>query len=593
MPRRFRPLALAAALALVAGAPARAQNGAAQNGTGSGIADVSDAPTLAVVGGERIDGAAFAARYGTLLIKSGQRDDARLRHRVLSDMVGERLLVQEARAIGLPETAAYRREDALTRRRLALAYYAERALFEPITVTDAEREEAFARTRTTVTARHLYARTREAAEALRARLARGERFEALAREVFSDSALAASGGLLAPFSFDEMDAAFEDAAFTLPVGAISAPLRTEQGYSVIRVERRDVLPIASGTDFARILDRLDAYVRTRKRQAARATFLVRREAEMAPALHAAGMNALLRQSGAIARLDGASDGEIRTAVASVGDDARLPAITFQSGPRRVTWTAADVLRQAAFASDRTRARIATPADLAAVVRALALQQTLVDEAAARGYDREAPYSRAVAEAMDAYTVRTRRAALARPNAPEDSVRAAFARVEGDLVTPPRVDVSEIVVGDAALAMRLRRDLDGGADFAVLARAHSERPGAARSGGRLGWASDAELGALAGPLLAAADGETVGPLAVGGRYVIARVHAREMPRAMTWEEARPLLARIVGARIGARAFEAHLARLRDRAAIAFDADALTTLPLYPSAPRPASSPAASR
>ncbi len=590
MTRTLRTAALAAALALVAGAPARAQVGSIG---ASAVVDASDAPTLAVVSGERIDGAAFAARYGTLLIKAGLPDDVRLRHRVLSEMVGERLLVQEARAIGLPATAAYRREEALARRRLVLAYYAERALFEPITVTDAEREEAFARTRTTVTARHLYARTREAAEALRSRLARGERFETLAREVFADSALAASGGLLAPFSFDEMDAAFEDAAFTLPIGVVSAPVRTEQGYSVIRVERRDVLPIASGTDFARILDRLDAYVRTRKRQAARAAFLVRREAEMAPALHAAGMNALLRQSGAIARLDGASDVEVRTAVAATGDDARLPAITFRSGTRQVTWTAADVIRQAAFASDRTRARIATPADLAAVVRALALQQTLVDEAAARGYDREAPYSRAVAEAMDGYTVRTRRVALARPNAPEDSVRAAFARVEGDLVTPPRVDVSEIIVGDAALAARLRRDLDGGADFAALARAHSERPGAARSGGRLGWASDAELGALAGPLLAARDGETIGPMAVGGRYVIARVHAREMPRAMTWEEARPFLARIVGERIGNRAFEAHLSALRDRATIAFDADALVALPLYPSAPRPASSPAASR
>lgn len=573
----LRRAAAFVALALTAGAGPRVQ--------------AQDAPTLAVVDGERIDGDAFRSRYADLLLRSGLRDDPRLRRRVLSDLVAERLLVHEAHAIGLPATDAWRREEARERRRLLLAYYAERVLFEPIAVTEAERDEAFLRTRTTVTARHLYARTREGAERLRARLAAGETFEALAREVFGDSALATSGGLLPPFSFDEMDAAFEDAAFTLPIGQVSAPVRTEQGYSVIRVERRDVLPLAASGDYARVVDRLDAYVRTRKRQAARADALARREAEMAARLTPAGVAALARRAGTLTQLDGASDAEVRRAVAAAGSDASLAVVSFTSGGRRVTWTAADVLRQAAFASDRTRARLASADDVAAFVRALALQQTLVDEAAARGLDREATYTRAVAEAMDQTAVRLRREALARPNAPPDSVRAEYARLAPDLVRPARVDVSEIVVADEATARRLRADLDRGAAFDALARAHSLRRGSAGQGGRLGWATADQLGLIAPAVIDAAPGTVVGPLAVGDRWVLVRVHAREAARPMTLDEARPLLVDRVGRRIGTRAFDAHLARLRDRAAIVFDGEALSALPL--AAPRPAPASSASR
>ena len=60
------------------------------------------------------------------------------------------------------------------------------------------------------------------------RLLEGESFQALAGEVFNDPELQASGGLLPPFTFDEMDPDFEDAAFTLLIGEISEPVRTPQ-----------------------------------------------------------------------------------------------------------------------------------------------------------------------------------------------------------------------------------------------------------------------------------------------------------------------------------------------------------------------------
>ena len=76
------------------------------------------------------------------------------------------------------------------------------------------------------------------ARALRDSLARGADFAAFARAESSDSASAAAGGSLGAFGRGRMVAAFEQAAFSLPVGRISEPVITGYGVHIIRVDRR-------------------------------------------------------------------------------------------------------------------------------------------------------------------------------------------------------------------------------------------------------------------------------------------------------------------------------------------------------------------
>jgi len=81
------------------------------------------------------------------------------------------------------------------------------------------------------------AAAREKLLALLVRLHEGESFSALARE-YSEDVSAAQGGDLGWFSRDEMVPEFEDAAFALQTGKISAPVRTVFGWHLIRVEDR-------------------------------------------------------------------------------------------------------------------------------------------------------------------------------------------------------------------------------------------------------------------------------------------------------------------------------------------------------------------
>ena len=76
---------------------------------------------------------------------------------------------------------------------------------------------------------------RARAEALRARILRGEAFEEVARAASEDPGSAGSGGDLGYGGRGIWTPPFEEAAFSLPIGEVSEPVRSEFGYHLIRV----------------------------------------------------------------------------------------------------------------------------------------------------------------------------------------------------------------------------------------------------------------------------------------------------------------------------------------------------------------------
>src|SRR5690348_6951010 len=77
---------------------------------------------------------------------------------------------------------------------------------------------------------------------LRAKIVAGAKFEDIAKAESDDTGTAQDGGNLDGFTKGTMTPAFEDAAFTLPIGQLSEPVKTEFGYHLIRVESRAARP---------------------------------------------------------------------------------------------------------------------------------------------------------------------------------------------------------------------------------------------------------------------------------------------------------------------------------------------------------------
>lgn len=85
-----------------------------------------------------------------------------------------------------------------------------------------------------VRASHILVASEAEAAALVKKLAAGSKFEELARQ-YSTCPSGKSGGDLGFFGKGQMVKPFEDAAFSLPMGSVSQPVKTEFGYHLIKV----------------------------------------------------------------------------------------------------------------------------------------------------------------------------------------------------------------------------------------------------------------------------------------------------------------------------------------------------------------------
>lgn len=104
-----------------------------------------------------------------------------------------------------------------------------------------------------VRARHILVEGEDDAKKIHARVKGGEDFAKVAGEASKDPGSGQGGGDLGYFSKDRMVPEFAEAAFALKVGEISAPVKSQFGWHIIKLEDRRNRP---APDFADVKERL-------------------------------------------------------------------------------------------------------------------------------------------------------------------------------------------------------------------------------------------------------------------------------------------------------------------------------------------------
>ncbi len=99
------------------------------------------------------------------------------------------------------------------------------------------------RTQEQVWARHILVKDEATAKTVEDRLAKGEDFATVAKEVSTDTGSAAKGGDLGWFGKGAMVAEFEAAAFSQKVGVIGPPVKSQFGYHIIQVLAHENVPL--------------------------------------------------------------------------------------------------------------------------------------------------------------------------------------------------------------------------------------------------------------------------------------------------------------------------------------------------------------
>lgn len=196
---------------------------------------------LATVGGQEITEADLAFAAEDLAQDLQQIPPAQRRAFLLSVMIDMKIMANAARDEGLDESEVFARRLAyLEDRALRRAFFAE-AIEGAVTqeAVEAAYEDASADfdAQTEVRARHILVDTEEEANSIAEEIAEGMAFEQAAMAYSSDGS-AGNGGDLGYFSEGMMVQPFEDAAFSLEVGAVSEPVESQFGWHLIKVEDR-------------------------------------------------------------------------------------------------------------------------------------------------------------------------------------------------------------------------------------------------------------------------------------------------------------------------------------------------------------------
>lgn len=154
--------------------------------------------------------------------------------------INNQVLYQEARRQKLDERIDLQKEFEKLKKELLINKLIEVELDNEVTATDEEiqayfdsNKDSFVLTEDVVHAYHILVKTQKEANAIRKRLRSGETFEALSKEVNSDSDINAWD--LGYFSRDEVIPQISKVVFNMPIGALSFPIKSDFGYHILRL----------------------------------------------------------------------------------------------------------------------------------------------------------------------------------------------------------------------------------------------------------------------------------------------------------------------------------------------------------------------
>lgn len=209
----------------------------------------------------------FERSYVQTLISTGQNDTPGGRYAHLDALIDEHLWYEEALRRNLnADSLPSEFRDLALKRAVGGRFYELEFVEKLPPLTEAEIRKAFAFDKQPILARHLFYRNEADANASYERLMSGESFIEEAQRTYQTEQFDSTAGWLGEIRYFQVDDAFAEATFSLPIDSFSTPVRTRQGWHVIKVEDRLAAPILSESEFQIRKDGIASLLRLRNRR---------------------------------------------------------------------------------------------------------------------------------------------------------------------------------------------------------------------------------------------------------------------------------------------------------------------------------------
>ncbi len=199
-------------------------------------------PFLAKVGNVTITQADYDREFQSLPEYAQQLfTDEQGKEKFLNEIINKEMLYHEALKKGLDKTEDYRQKLHEFKKLTLVTELFEKEIMAKAKVSDQEVKDYYDKNKdeftltTQIKASHILVRTEDEAKRALERLKKGEKFGDIAKAVSIDPGSAKSSGDLGFFSKGQMVPEFESAAAGLNVGEVSAPVKTQFGYHIIKV----------------------------------------------------------------------------------------------------------------------------------------------------------------------------------------------------------------------------------------------------------------------------------------------------------------------------------------------------------------------
>jgi len=432
------------------------------------------------VGSRIITAGEFISRYEEFLFQTGAQDKFPGRLSYLNNMINELLLYYYDNNDEIFKDPNYQKELAWKKKQVVLAYLKDQEVYAKMKVSDEEARKTFLRMNQKIAVRHLYAKTKKEADELYQLLQVGVSFDSLAGQTFSDTTLANNGGFLGYVSWGDLDPAFEDAAFSLKIGEISKPVKTSNGYSIIRVDDIVTNPLLTENEYLNQKKQIIRAIKINNKQRAEDKYVN----------GVVDYKKIKFDSACVKKLydDFFSSGlnlkEIRNEAASAGN-----CLTY--GKENYSYT---VLYNKIHSLPNFQfKKITGVKKFTAVLKGFVLQDKLLEIAREKGYDTLAVVKKKFQKMKMNLFMQFKSIEILRGSAAPDSLVKSYYDEHKDFFTAhDSINVQEIIIPTKELADSLLQRAKRGEDFGKLAAAYSIRKETAINNGVVGFVSSSKF-----------------------------------------------------------------------------------------------------